>query len=395
MSLIQIARSPDLQRLRDDGYNVHVTDANFLLVRDVPYVNSKREVLRGTLVSKLDLAVDVTVQPSDHTARLIGEIACNASGVEITRNTDQSIAVGDQLVAAYSYSRKPQRGHFVNYHEKMTAYVDYFGKFVAEHDTVISAKTGVIDEPESSDSPFLYPDTASSRAEINSITAKLAQEAVAIVGLGGTGSYVLDLVAKTPVKWIHLFDEDRMLTHNLFRAPGAPQDREKLRLQPRKVEYFNDIYSKFRKGIVDHPIHLKASNVSELKGMSFVFLCMEGGAEKRAIVEWLEAQGIPFVDVGMGLYSKREKIAGTLRVVLSKNGNREVVRERITFKADNVENEYDKNIQISDLNAMNACLAVMMWKKMCGFYADLGGESYLSFSIGTNLLAREDGVSSA
>ena len=68
---------------------------------------------------------------------------------------------------------------------------------------------------------FLYEDTASSRADIVTINSKLKSLRIGIVGLGGTGSYVLDFVAKTPVKEIHLFDGDTFDQHNAFRAPGA------------------------------------------------------------------------------------------------------------------------------------------------------------------------------
>ena len=59
---------------------------------------------------------------------------------------------------------------------------------------------------------------------------------VAIIGLGGTGGYILDFVAKTPVKQIRLFDPDVFLSHNAFRAPGAPM-LEELRDAPKKVDY--------------------------------------------------------------------------------------------------------------------------------------------------------------
>ena len=54
------------------------------------------------------------------------------------------------------------------------------------------------------------------------------------MGLGGTGSYVLDLVAKTPVWEIHLFDGDAFLQHNAFRSPGAPS-LDELEAQPPKA----------------------------------------------------------------------------------------------------------------------------------------------------------------
>jgi hypothetical protein len=392
MSTIQTVRSPDLRRLVEAGFHIRVTDAGILLVRGVPYVNSKREVAYGILTSNLDLAGDVTVRPQDHTAKFIGEYPCDERGNELAFLKHQSGAfpVGDGLVAQHSFSRKPERQYYEDYFEKMTHYVALIGQPVAAIDPDATARSGQVIEPEMDDhSSFNYLDTASSRAEINSITAKLAQDAIAIVGLGGTGSYVLDFVAKTPVRQIHLFDADRFLTHNAFRAPGAPAIEE-LRLQPLKVDYFKSIYSRMHRGIVAHPDHIGAESVGKLQGMSFVFLCMEGGKEKRAIVEKLESLGISFIDVGMGLYSKHEKIGGLLRIVLSLPDAREAARARISFAEDDANNEYDRNIQIADLNALNACLAVIAWKKTCGFYADLGRERFDSYTVANSLLAKGD-----
>jgi ThiF family len=391
MSIIQIAHSPDLQRLREAGYNILVTDVGFLVMLDVPYVDAKREIAMGALASNLDLAGDVTVRPQDHTVKFIGEYPCSETGapLSVLLHSSGSYDVGNKLVARHSFSRKPLCGHYVDYYEKMTAYVAILGKHVAAIDPHVSARTGRVIEPEDDNSPFNYLDTASSRAEINAITAKLAEDAVAIVGLGGTGSYVLDLVAKAPVKRIHIFDADRFLTHNCFRAPGAPTIEE-LRKQPLKVDYLAAIYSHMHRGIVPHPVRLDASNADVLNGMSFVFLCMEGGPSKRAIVERLEALGIPFIDVGIGLYTKRNTIGGMLRVVASLPGVRERVRSRITFASDDPANEYDKNVQVADLNALNACLAVIAWKKYRNFYFNLGREHFVSYTIANSLLAKSD-----
>jgi tRNA A37 threonylcarbamoyladenosine dehydratase len=91
------------------------------------------------------------------------------------------------------------------------------------------------------------------------VTAKLKKvKRLALVGLGGTGSYVLDFVAKTPVSEIHLYDKDPFLQHNAFRAPGAPSLAE-LEAQTPKATWFKDIYSKMHSGIVDHPVYIDAS----------------------------------------------------------------------------------------------------------------------------------------
>src|ERR1700739_4594470 len=101
MSIIPIDRSPDLLRLRQDGYNIQVTKAGFLVVRDVPYVNGKREIARGILASNLDLAGDVTARPQDHTAKFVGEYPCDSNGksLDVLRHESGRYDVGNGLVA--------------------------------------------------------------------------------------------------------------------------------------------------------------------------------------------------------------------------------------------------------------------------------------------------------
>ncbi len=49
-----------------------------------------------------------------------------------------------------------------------------------------------------------------------------------------------------------------------------------------------------------------------------------------------------------------------------------------------------RNIQIADLNAFNACFAVMAWKKLRGFYFDLGKERFSSLSVANSLHVKGD-----
>jgi hypothetical protein len=55
-----------------------------------------------------------------------------------------------------------------------------------------------------------------------------------------------------------------------------------------------------------------------------------------------------------------------------------------------VENDYSHNIQIAELNALNAALAVIKWKKLCGFYQDLEREHCSVYTINGNHIANED-----
>lgn len=390
MSSTPIDRNPDLLRLREEGFNVSMSRTGFFLMRDVPYVNGKGEIVYGVLATALELAGDRTIPPTDHTTKWTGDYPCDASGTELEamRQTTSDLDLGNDLKAKFSFSRKPLQG-YKDYYEKMTTYVAILGQPVAKLDPAVTARTRRVVEPEPADSPFNYLDTASARAEISAITDKFRDEVVGFVGLGGTGAYAFDQVAKCPVKAIHLFDGDQFLTHNAFRAPGAASIAD-LRAQPYKVDYFAKIYSNMHRGIVPHPYAIDESNVHELKAMTFVFLCMEGGKAKKVIVETLEAAGIPFVDVGMGLYAKNGKVGGILRSVLSLPDKREAARNRISLVADNRENAYDQNIQIADLNAINACLAVIAWKKARGFYFNAGDERFVSYTIGSSLWVKGD-----
>ena len=82
MSNTLIGRSPDLKKLRDEGYDLEIR-GGYLLVKDVPYLNSSKEVKRGVLISKLVLAGDVTTKPDNHVAYLVGDYPCRRDGAEI------------------------------------------------------------------------------------------------------------------------------------------------------------------------------------------------------------------------------------------------------------------------------------------------------------------------
>jgi hypothetical protein len=63
---------------------------------------------------------------------------------------------------------------------------------------------------------------------------------------------------------------------------------------------------------------------------------------------------------------------------------------RIPLGGNDADNEYDKNIQIADLNSLNAALAVIKWKKLHGFYADQENEFFSTYTIDCNMLTSED-----
>jgi hypothetical protein len=394
MSHRPISRSPDLRRLRDEGYDVQIK-SGYVVLQQIPYVTADKKVARGILVDKLNAANDVAQAPSDHTVWFCGEMPCNSEGVSLEER--YVCAKGDTEIepgvrATLQFSRKLANGEsYKDFHHKMTAYADMLCNFAQSIDSSVSAIVWPVVPPVEDDSVFLYEDTASSRANIVEAMKKLAMAKVAIVGLGGTGAYVLDLVAKTPVREIHLFDGDAFLQHNAFRSPGATSGAE-LEAKTAKVEYFKSRYSQMRTGIVAVASYIDEESVAQLGSMNFVFVCMDAGEPKRNVVKYLEASGLPFVDVGMGLQLVDGALCGQLRTTFSTSAKRQHVwdNKRISFAPAGMNNEYATNIQVADLNALNAALAVVKWKKHCGFYHDLEREFNSTYQIDGNHILNED-----
>ena len=48
------------------------------------------------------------------------------------------------------------------------------------------------------------------------------------------------------------------------------------------------------------------------------------------------------------------------------------------------------NIQIADLNMLNAALAVIRWKKLFGVYQDFEKELHSTYTMNVNMLLSED-----
>lgn len=394
MSQLLINRSRDLNQLRNEGYDLEIR-SGYLLVKDIPYVNSQKTVGRGMLVSKLSLAGDLTSQPDDHVASFRGDYPCREDGTEIEeiRNQSETRTLAEGVVVDHTFSAKPKpEDRYPDYYAKVTTYVAILSGPAEVIIPGITAKTfpALASDDHDQDSVFHYIDTATSRAEITNASKKLEVEKIAIIGLGGTGAYVLDLVVKSPVKQIHLFDADLFSQHNAFRSPGAAS-LEDLRAKLPKVVYYQSIYSKMHRHIFAHNEYICDLNASQLKDFSFVFICLDNGDVKKHIIPKLEEFGIPFIDVGMGIHMIDGSLGGILRVTTSTPEKRDHVWEqhRIPMSSGAM-NDYAANIQIADLNALNAALAVIRWKKYMGFYRDFQQEHFSTYTIDGNLLLSED-----
>ena len=383
MSPEQISHREDLQRLVEEGYELEVR-SGFLVLHRLPYVTSERTVKYGQLVCPLT----ATGPPPDHTVYFAGEYPCDDTGVpiEALRHSSNRQELAEGLWIDHYFSARPDGGTYKDYHHKLTHYAQVIGRCARRLDPGAVVRAGRLKRSADPNDPFVFMETASSRAGITRLNERLSGDRVGIVGLGGTGSYILDYISKTRVREIHLFDGDQFQQHNAFRAPG-PTTPEELEGRPTKAQLYHERYKKMRSGVIAHDFNVEAHNVDLLYDLDFVFVAVDDNAVRGWLLRELNRLEIPFVDVGMGIEKTDDKLLGIVRTSFCE-ALRSSAAERSEGGLPDI-GEYERNVQIVELNALNAALAVIRWKKHREFYLDLGHESRSTYTIDGNHLSNK------
>lgn len=168
--------------------------------------------------------------------------------------------------------------------------------------------------------------------------------------------------------------------HNAFRSPGKLEQSE---LGKSKAEVYLSRYEDFRTGLSVTRKVIDASSSEDLDGVTFAFVCVDKGSSRAGVFDALISKRIPFIDVGMGLRRKNDSLNGMLRTTYYSAENGAMLRDkRLAEITDTPDDEYRTNIQIGELNALNACLAVVRFKQLRGFYFEELPNYNLLFEIG-------------
>jgi hypothetical protein len=91
----------------------------------------------------------------------------------------------------------------------------------------------------------------------------------------------------------------------------------------------------------------------------------------------------------MGVHAIDGSLLGIVRATCSTPTVAARVKSRLPFDSA-TDDAYRTNVQIADLNMLNASLAVIAWKKLCGFYADAVRERHATYTINVNMLLSEE-----
>jgi hypothetical protein len=366
-----VNHNDDILRLVEKGYAV-AFDSKCLIIRDIPYLDSERNLQIGAIVTKLVFANENRVEQDDHQIFFAGSPPHNLDGKPIPNlggglvQFPLSDACKDVAVQR-SFSNKPiGRGKFQDFYEKIESYVTIIsGPAMELYDSTPFTYRAV--QEVIPDTIFKFHDTLTSRAGITDLSAKFKDDVIAVIGLGGTGAYILDFLVKTPVREIKAFDSDQFYVHNAFRSPGRLAPTE---LDTPKAEVYLARYENFRAGLSITRKFIDSSCGDDMNGVTFAFVCVDKGSSRASIFDLLISKGIPFIDVGMGLTRKNGTLRGMLRTTYYSAEDGQKLRDKGLAPLEDIDEDlYNANIQISELNALNACFAVSKFKQLRGFYS--------------------------
>ena len=245
--------------------------------------------------------------------------------------------------------------------------------------------------------PFHIPNTFEARAGIASVQDHIRGDRIAIIGLGGTGAFLLDLIAKTPLSEIHLFDSDCVDWHTLMRAPGVPtaEELEQVRAGSLlKVDYYRSKYPAFRDGIHAHPVRVEspgmfAEFVAE-HPIDFAFICIDqltegDSARQDAVYRAVSAAGVPFIDSGVSITIEDCAVRGAVTTTAYEAGS-DMWEGAVPNARLHGDDLGYRNVQLPEVNAAAALFAVMEWRRRTGQYVSETPSFYQKFLLEKGLI---------
>lgn len=378
------SRNPFVRDLHDLGYDTDFIGGHFVLY-GLPYLDQTGALKHGDLFSPVNLGADCVIEPpSSHQVWWRGGQPHAVGGCALGISpTAAAVHIVPDVVTDLAFSLKlldnnHQKRNYVSFQEKIETYLDVIVQPAMAAYPSATPLRGIERRAAEQGSPLRFPDTSSANYGMNDVADRLRGKKVAIVGLGGTGSCILDFIARTHLEAITLFDDDKIHVHTLFRIPGV-LDRSLIGRS--KVEALAKHYGTWHAGITPVPERITADNVECLRGLDFVFVSVDDGPSRRSLIDWLSNAGIPYIDCGMGLNrSFGGALNGVVRITGIDRGAYDRTVDTPYLPTVNPKDaEYRKQAQIIELNALNATLAVVRFKQHFGLYERTDEAAWYTF----------------
>jgi len=358
------SHNPFIRDLDELGYHLDFVGGYFV-VYGLPHLDNQGGLKHGDWASPLDLSGAVIDAPSNHQAWWRGRRPCDQTGRELRLGGGQhAVTVAQDFVTDCSFSFKlhenGENRSYRSFGEKVQTYLDAITAPALAAYPDATPLRGIQLKATAQGSPLRFPDTMSSRYHINDVSSLLRGKSVAIIGLGGTGSYILDFLARTHLERIALFDDDKVHVHTIFRIPGFIARA----IGQLKVHALAQQYGQWHAGLNPVPERVTPANIERLSEFDFVFVSVDDGPSRQSIVDWLSTRGIPYVDCGMGVDRSLVGLSGFVRITGADRKSYEDNVNSARLPTENAKlNEYRKQAQITELNALNAAMAVIRFKQ--------------------------------
>ena len=374
------------------GFDCCVED-DTLTVGPIPYRLSGGGVAHGSLICHLARIGGDIAPPNDHTAAWIGDEVPHHRGgrpmdrliIDQSRNTWSNGATSICVMSR----RGPEP--YPNYGQKMVTYARLIAREAVAHWRATSP--GVIAVKDVNH--LVDHETGLNRARVGHLNALLAKENVAVIGAGGTGGHIVDLVSKSNVQQIDIYDPDYVSVHTQLRWPGIVE-RRNVEEKTNKAEYLAALYARrTNRNIRGHPFAIDKENLTFLNGKTMVFVTIDNGPARRAILTGLADIGVNFIDCGIDLQGNDGPLTASLRIIRCQDEQSPEKRSELATLApggaDAADDDlYAQNIQTGEMNSLNATLAVIAWKQGIGFYRDAYGYRRSRMHMASNMWALYD-----
>jgi hypothetical protein len=270
--------NPFVQDLHEQGYQLDFIHGYFVIY-GLPYLDKAGCLRHGDWISPVDLTEGGALDPpGNHQAWFRGDKPHDQDGRELSIGISENrLELTTDFAANLSFSLKllenGEMRKYRSFEEKVLTYLDAITAPAMAAYPESTPLRGIEVKAAAQNSPLRFPDTSSANYNLTDISSLLRAKKVAIVGLGGTGSYILDLLARTHLERIVLFDDDKVHVHTIFRMPGFIHRA----IGKPKVEALAQQYGNWHSGIEPINERVTQENLDRLLEFDFVFVSVDDG----------------------------------------------------------------------------------------------------------------------
>ena len=230
--------------------------------------------------------------------------------------------------------------------------------------------------------PYTFPILGErSRSEVQWLDL-VRGEKVAIVGLGGVGAWIADLLTKADVAEVHGWDADLIEDKNVIRMPGAVNPNW---IGKPKAEWFKETYRQIHRQVYGHPKYVDERTAAVMcSNATFGFVAVDNDEGRTIACAAMAAAGIPFIDVGISLSRRDGQVSAAIRVTTARP--HDDAWRRAIPKVDKAGQEIYGKLELPDVAAVAAGLTVQSWRKVRGQMAQESASECMVFRMETDTI---------